>query len=90
MSVVQGRRKVRKSRRGGGSSNLVGIICPLVEIGLTVTLNLGKAWALEALVAVVPLLLILKAHFCEPLRKSWVLKHYPGLLLATIQCGSYK
>ena len=31
---------------------------PLVEIRLTVTQNLGKAWALEALVAVAPLMKI--------------------------------
>ena len=30
-------------------STVVGIICPLAEIGLTVTQNLGKALALEAL-----------------------------------------
>ena len=36
-------------------STVVGIICPLVEIGLTVTQNIGKAKALEALVAVAPL-----------------------------------
>ena len=29
---------------------------PLVEIGLTVAQNLGKAWALEALAAVAPLM----------------------------------
>ena len=38
-------------------STVVGTICPpLVEIGLTVTQNLGKASPLEALVAVAPLL----------------------------------
>ena len=31
---------------------------PLVEIGLTVTQNLGKGRALEALVAVAPLVLV--------------------------------
>ena len=36
-------------------STVVGIICPLVEIGLTVTQHLGKARVLEALVAVAPL-----------------------------------
>ena len=39
-------------------STVVGIICPLVEIGLTVTQNLGKARALEALVAVAALILM--------------------------------
>ena len=38
-------------------STVVGIICPLVEIGLTVTQNLDKARALEALVAVAALYL---------------------------------
>ena len=36
-------------------STLVGIISPLVDIGLTVSQNLGKALALEALVAVAAL-----------------------------------
>ena len=39
-SMVQGRRKVRKSR-GGASSNVVGEISPPVEIGLT---DLQKNW----------------------------------------------
>ena len=34
---------------------VLGIIWPMVDIGLTVTQNLGKARALEALVAVGPL-----------------------------------
>ena len=42
---------------------MVGIICPLVEIGLTVTQNLGKALALEALVAVAPLQLKIYPSF---------------------------
>ena len=41
-------------------STVVGIICPpLVGIGLTVTKNLGKARALQALVAVAALRAIL-------------------------------
>ena len=36
-------------------STVMGIICPMVEIGSTVTQNLGKARALEALVAVAPM-----------------------------------
>ena len=44
-------------------STVMGIICPLVDIGLTVTQNLGKAQALEALVAVESLYIV--TCFCK-------------------------
>ena len=43
------------SHTGSIVSTVVVIICPVVEIGLTLTQNLGKARALEVLVAVAPL-----------------------------------
>ena len=45
LEEVQGRRKVKNSAGGGESSNLVGIICSPVEIGLTDLPKFGGAMA---------------------------------------------
>ena len=49
-----------KFEPGKAHSTVMGIICPpLVKIGLTIIQNLGKARALEALLAVVPLIIVI-------------------------------
>ena len=63
MSWTRAKPEIYQGRHGEfepdkAHSTVVGIIAPLVEVGLTVTQNLGKARALEALVAVAPLYIV--------------------------------